>query len=87
MEKEMATHSSILAREILYTEEPAGLYSMGSQKSQTWQQCRLWYCFVLAEEKIDNIHLQWVFEKCKIAKLLEDNIGENLVILDLVVPL
>ena len=33
--QEMATHSSILAWEILWTEEPGGLESMGSQKSQT----------------------------------------------------
>ena len=33
---EMATHSSILAREIPWTEEPGGLQSMGSQKSWTW---------------------------------------------------
>ena len=31
----MATHSSILAREIPWTEERGGLQSMGSQKSQT----------------------------------------------------
>ena len=31
--KEMATHSSILAWEIPWTEEPRGLQSMGSQKS------------------------------------------------------
>ena len=30
--KEMATHSSILAWEILWTEEPGGLQSMGSQR-------------------------------------------------------
>ena len=35
LEKEMATHSSILAREIPGTEEPDGLQSMGSQKSRT----------------------------------------------------
>ena len=35
LEKEMATHSSILAGEIPWTEEPGGLQSMGSQKSQT----------------------------------------------------
>ena len=33
LEKEMATHSSILAWEILWTEEPGGLQSMGSQES------------------------------------------------------
>ena len=32
MEKEMAGHSSILAWEILWTEEPGGLQSMGSQR-------------------------------------------------------
>jgi len=31
----MATHCSILAWEILWTEKPGGLQSMGSQKSQT----------------------------------------------------
>ena len=31
LEKEMATHSSVLAWEIPWTEEPGGLQSMGSQ--------------------------------------------------------
>ena len=35
LEKEMATHSSILIQEILWTEELGGLQSTGSQKSQT----------------------------------------------------
>ena len=35
VEKKMATHSSILALEIPWTEEPAGLQSMGLQKSWT----------------------------------------------------
>ena len=35
VEKEMATHSSVLAWRNLWTEEPGGLQSMGSQKSQT----------------------------------------------------
>ena len=35
LEKEMATHSSTLAWEVTWTEEPGGLQSMGSQKSQT----------------------------------------------------
>ena len=32
LEKEMATHSSILAWEILWAEESGGLQSMGSQR-------------------------------------------------------
>ena len=32
LEKDMATHCSILAREISWTEEPSGLQSMGSQR-------------------------------------------------------
>jgi len=32
LEKEMATHSSILPWEIQWTEEPGGLQSMGSQR-------------------------------------------------------
>ena len=35
LEKEMATHTSILALEIPWGEEPGGLQPLGSQKSQT----------------------------------------------------
>ena len=35
LEEERATHSSILAREIPWTEEPDGLQSMGVQESGT----------------------------------------------------
>ena len=35
VEKEMATHSSILARRIPWTEEPGKLQSMGLQESDT----------------------------------------------------
>ena len=35
LEKEMATHSIILAWKILRTEGPGGLQSMGSQESDT----------------------------------------------------
>ena len=37
LEKGMATHSNILAWRILWTEEPGGLQSMGSQRlGQDW---------------------------------------------------
>ena len=32
LEKEMAVHTSVLAREIPWTEEPGGLQAMGSQR-------------------------------------------------------
>ena len=35
LEKGMATHTSILARRIPWTEDPGGLQSVGSRKSQT----------------------------------------------------
>ena len=35
LEEEMAAQSSILAWKILWTYEPGGLQSMGSQKNQT----------------------------------------------------
>ena len=64
LEKEMATHSSILAWEIPWTEEPGGLQSLGLQKNQTlWhelatkqkQQQVLW-------NKVDNrgCYFDWV---------------------------
>ena len=36
LEEGMATHSSILAWRIPWTEELGGLQSVGSQKSRTW---------------------------------------------------
>ena len=38
LEKEMATHSSILAWKIPWTKEPGRLESMGSQEMQTTEQ-------------------------------------------------
>ena len=38
LEKEMATHSSILAWKISWTEEPGGLQSMGRQESGTTER-------------------------------------------------
>ena len=35
MEEDMATHSSILAKKIPWTEEPGGLQSRGSQRDVT----------------------------------------------------
>ena len=37
LEKEMVAHSSILAWEISWTEEPGGLQLMGSQRNRTQQ--------------------------------------------------
>ena len=36
LEKEMATHSSVPAWEILWTQESAGLQTRGSKKGQMW---------------------------------------------------
>ena len=36
LEKEVATHSSILSWEIPWMEEPSGLQAVGSQKCQTY---------------------------------------------------
>ena len=41
LEKEMATHSSILASRIPWTEEPGGLQSMGLTKQQQQQIVQL----------------------------------------------
>ena len=49
LEKEMATHSSILAWEIPWTEEPGQLQSIGSQ-SNTTQQLRTHACTIIPVE-------------------------------------
>ena len=43
LEKEMATHSSILAWRIPWTEEPGGLQSTGFQESDTTERLSLSY--------------------------------------------
>ena len=48
LEKEMETHSSVLARGILWAEEPGGLQSMGSQESDTTEQLKNHQHFSLA---------------------------------------
>ena len=54
LEEEMATHSSILAWRTLWTEEPAGLQSMGSQSDMT--ECthnkQVQYIFILPLRKL-----------------------------------
>ena len=42
LEKEMATHSSILAWNIPWTEKPGGLQSMGSQRVRVRSCCCIW---------------------------------------------
>ena len=61
LEKEMATHFSILAGQSPWTEEPGGLQSMGSQESHTAEhrhtlkilsrcfRCRMYYASVVWE--------------------------------------
>ena len=40
LEEEMATHSSVLARKIPWTEEPGRVQSIGSQRDATEVTCR-----------------------------------------------
>ena len=62
-EKEMATHSSILAQKIPWTEEPGGLQSVGSQrvrhnwatKQQQQVMCRKNH--IITDQKYKGIHI------------------------------
>ena len=60
LEKEMATHSNILAWEIPWTEEPSGLQPMGSQRDRhnlaTKQQQHMCVCVVVG--------CCWVSQSC-----------------------
>ena len=44
LEKEMATHCSILAWKIPWTEEPDGLQSAGSQRVRRTERLTLYFC-------------------------------------------
>ena len=54
LEKELATHSSILAWKISQTEEPGGLQSMGSQESD--MTLRLNHHVILREISVTDQH-------------------------------
>ena len=56
LEEEMATHSSIIAWEIPWTEEPAGLQSAGLQNSRTKQQL---YCI---PKFVHPFSCRWTFQ-------------------------
>ena len=66
LEKEMATHSCILAWRIPWTEQPGGLQSMGSQESNTTLQLNHQatgiYC--IAQGTILNILLKKKKRQC-----------------------
>ena len=68
LEKEMATHSSILFWEIPWTEDPGGLQLMNS-KSQTWlttkQQQRVDKCEILRKKTIKTFMLYIMSEQRK----------------------
>ena len=51
LKKGMATHSSILAWRIRWTEKPGGLQSMGVAKSWTWLS-NFTFTFFLREEQL-----------------------------------
>ena len=55
LEKEMATYSNILAWEILWTEEPGGLQSMGSQRvGHDWFGVRMLLPFPIWFRGLEN---------------------------------
>ena len=52
LEKEIATHSSILAWKIPWTEEPGGLQSMGVKESGRTEQLMLTYLHFFFKETV-----------------------------------
>ena len=62
LEEEMATHSSILAWEIPWTEEPGGLQSMGSQRvtehtrMESYPAWAVMCCVIFSEKDFSRPH-------------------------------
>ena len=65
LEKEMATHSSILAWRIPRTEEPEGLQSMGSQNVRyDWlTQRTIWFSKMLITRILTSYFLMWMITR------------------------
>ena len=57
LEKEMATHSSILAWRIPWTEEPGGLQSMGKESDMT--ECayayRMYIIYIYSQNSVNEL--------------------------------
>ena len=64
----MATHSSIPAWEIPWTEEPGRLQSMGSQKSQEQLNNNLFSSFT-GIEMDKNVVLRWIIRRVSLSDL------------------
>ena len=61
LEKEMATHSSILAWKIPWTEELGGLQSMGGKESDTTERLHFHFHFhwVLISGQVLSVAVDW----------------------------
>ena len=66
LEKEMATHSSILARIILWTKEPCGLQSLGSQRGgHNWATGHAHTCIHNSRYSIFSLWIRKQFREIK----------------------
>ena len=72
LEKEMATHCSVLAWEIPCTEEPGGLQSKVSQESETNQQLNFHHQYEITLNKYGQVKI------CN-AKMIKP-LGENTIV-------
>ena len=67
LEKEMATHCSILAWRIPWMEEPGGLQSMGSQRvGHDWMTSFHFFTSFYMQRAIDLTLLSWIHHKFEI---------------------
>ena len=86
LEKGMATHSSILAWRIPWTEEPGGLQSMGWQRVRhSWAMDSFTFTFQNLRRKKKNLRRGWRQDgnKCVWKSNVSDSYGDNLGHLDL----
>ena len=86
LEQEMATHSSILAWRIPWTEKPDRLQSMGSQRvgygwatSLSFTFIQLWYYPPVLTLK--ELKVRWEIQKCKQIKSTQSSKGHKTEIL------
>ena len=71
LEEVMATHSSILARRIPWTEEPGGLQSIGLQSNTTEaHSCFTMSCHFLLYNKVNQLYVYTYFLPLKPPTLL-----------------
>ena len=77
LEKEMATHSSILAWRIPRMEELGGLHSIGHKGSDTTERLHFHFTFTLSILMYENLSRDLTHQISNFQYIIQENVGHD----------